>query len=387
MNDYSISFEVESLRDLCLKHSSSTSITSEVDGRPDWVITDHRLHNTKADFFSLAFYTNTDNRSILLMEQQERALVMLLTTRVQNELFLLLSLRTEPGLIGLTNFSTTIQSTPSNYQQKHGGKSTHFIDYAINPDLQCNVIYDGIHYDWGMYYLKKVKRFLIVEVESFLEEPDGYRWVPLDVAKALLLENHLVTSDLRVCIPLLDSSSSSNKPNSNYHIAEKTIEKPLKKNDFPITAKDDFGTSIAFYKTQTPNREVQSWVQPFIVTSEDLMIKLTVVHTSGGILFALEKRTQPGLLGQNLWFPSNLTGGQLIREVSTSAEGGRFWRHQIHIQILEIPLASKCKSTGPGYVVWVTESELKDIILNPTQSSLELRMAYSLIYAGVKCIK
>jgi len=369
--------EIKELRKACSDHSQGTIVLSTYDGLPDWQIKNGRLYHTKADYFSVGLYFEDERTPCLMMEQPEKALIMLLKSTLKGQSVVLLSLRTEPGLIGLTNLSTTIQSTPSNYLRKHGGKGTPFIEYASNPAAFGTIIYDGMHYDWGGYYMSKTKRFLILELESFVEAPSGFCWVAIETAYALLAEDHLITNDLRVCIPLLGAKAETIQPTSETVVSRmlpvltSTLHTP--------TTTDHFGTSIAFFETRTETREVNSWVQPLLVPKGDMLIRLFFMSTNSGKRYAIEKRTQIGLLGSSIWFTAEMQGGAVIRSVKTSAEGGRFWRYPIHIEIVEVENSLKLEDHYEDNFHWVTFEDLCSLIQQPLQTSLELRMAWSLL--------
>lgn len=372
----------DSLRQLCSKHSLGTFISRVENGLPDWIFDNGILRNSKADYFSVGFYAQEEGDSLLLMEQKDTALVMLLVCNIDGQDAVLLSLRSEPGLIGLTNYSTTIQSTPSNYLRKHGGKSTPFIQVAMDPGSQGKVLYEGTHHDWGDYYLNKTKRFLIVELESPVEAPKDFCWVTLETANALLRENHLVTNDLRVAIPLLTARGVHNSVETEGALSLADSRQLLRTLEFSPGVVDCRGTGVSFFKIETETREVISWVQPLLVPKSDLRISLAFAKSSSGRMYAIEKRTQPGLLGHQLWFPANKGNGNIARTVKTSAEGGRFWRYQIEVELIEVENPCDATVNAGGSECWVSEQSLSLLVTKSLQTSLELRMAWSLAYAG-----
>jgi hypothetical protein len=372
----------DSLRQLCSKHSIGTVVSRVENGLPDWIFDNGGLRNTKADYFSVGLYVQEAGDSLLLMKQKETALVMLLVCNIDGQDNLLLSLRTEPGLIGLTNYSTTIQSTPSNYLRKHGGKRTPFIEFAMDPGYKSNVLYEGTHHDWGDYYLNKTKKFLIVELESPVKAPTGFCWVTLETANVLLRENHLVTNDLRVAIPLLNARGVNNSVGSEGELSLAGSRQLLRSIELSPGAIDSRGTGVSFFITETQTREVGSWVQPLLIPKSNMKISLAFANSPQGRIYAIEERTQPGLLGHQLWFPVNKDNGKVVRSVKTSAEGGRFWRHQIEIELIEIE--NPCDTAADAGVSerWISEQSLSLLVSQSLQTSLELRMAWSLAYAG-----
>lgn len=386
--------DVESLRRMCAEHSRGTVVAPVENALPEWIHEDGRLRNTRTDYFSIGLYAQADGRTILLMRQERKAIIMLLVCTIDGRRSVLLSLRTEPGLIGLTNFSTTIQSTPSNYLRKHGGKSTPFIEIAMEPERHGQVLYDAFHHDWGEFYLGKTKRFLVVEVASPVEAPAGFRWVPLASAKALLVEDHLVTTDLRVCLLHLterprrgSTAQDAARDAASDAALDSADSAALRSLDILPGVADDRGTTIRSFETRTTTREVERWVQPLLVPQGSLRIRLPFAQTASGRFYAIERRSQPGLRGTQLWFPADhssaaATRGRIARSVTTSAEGGRFWRYEIVIELVELDDLRHIAGGSGGSACWVSEENLARIVGHPLESSLELRVAWSLVYGG-----
>jgi oxidase EvaA len=297
----------------------------------------------------------------------------------------LLSLRTEPGLIGLTNLSTTIQSTPSNYLRRHGGKATPFIEIASEPSRHGKFLYDGKHHDWGNYYLNKTKRFLVIHVGNPPDAPSGYCWVELEVARSLLAEDNLITNDLRVCLPLVLNHQTA-VPGRLFENAPTNDVTHLGESDFLPNAVDSRGTKVSFYRTETQTREVASWIQPLLVPREAMKLELSFCEENGSRLFAIKRGTRPGLLGCHLWFPAEVKGGHVAQRVLTSAEGGRFWKFQIQITLRHVESRSAAIPSQES-LTWVTEVELAALVAQPLQTSLELRMAWSLVISRLTGLK
>ncbi len=372
---------IDALRDMCSNHSSGTTVTRVADGRPDWIVDGGLLRHSQTNYFSIGLYAGYQGEPLLLMEQTETALVMLLVAEVDGRDAVLLSLRTEPGLIGLTNLTATIQSTPSNYLRKHGGRGTPFIEIAGDPDAHGTVLYDGEQYDWGEYYHGKTKRFLIVRLDVPVDAPAGFRWVPVETARALLLEDNLVTNDLRVLMPLVDAARPGRVDDSDP-AKEADRGSPLRRIEFLPRSSDARGLHVAYFRTETSTREVRSWIQPLVVPRDPMRISLSSNLAASGAMYAVERRTQPGLLGRDLWFPAETRAGRVARTVHTSAEGGRFWRLPIEIELREIDAADATEPRTAAGIRWMSAGEISSLVAQPLQTSLELRMAWSLVHAA-----
>ncbi len=372
---------IPQLRDLCDAHSSQTSILQVPDGTPDWAIEGNYIHNKRSNYFNIGLYASNSGERLFLMKQPLPALVMLLLADIDGAPAVLLSLRTEPGLIGLTNLSTTIQSSPSNYLRQHGGKATPFIEIAANPLSFGEIFYDGEHYDWGDYYIHKVKRFLIIKLHSAMVAPTGLLWVDLATSKKLLLEDHLITNDLRVSLILMSSPPKGARCNKLQQVKPAEVPKltlslaPCP----PAGFIDDRGTRISYFRTETETREVSTWVQPLLVPKTSMQICLLSAQRAGERVFSIEQKTQPGLLDLHLWFPTSSPATPVAQQIATSAEGGRFWNYLIN---LKLQITDSTTDTAQGLqpnVKWVTRDELSSLVATPLCTSLELRMAWSLV--------
>jgi hypothetical protein len=344
------------IKNLFQKISESSSVIQVEVCPPEWNIGNNKLRHSHTDYFNIGYYQEGDNPPCYLMEQRESALVLLLISTIDGRRSALLNLRYEPGLIGSVNLTTTIQSTPSNYQQKHGGKPTPFVDMAYHPTDFGEVIYDGLQFDWGDYYVQKTKRFLILDLPSPPPAPDGFIWLDFEFLKGLAFEDYMITNDLRVMLTLLFFKMPSIKVDK--------FENSLKMLPVDLEKSDSRGVRIGFFKTTSSTREVKSWVQPLLLVPTIKKIVLYFTKTSSGIKVAVNQETRIGLIGKMVFFPATLMGGKLVRQIQTSAEGGRFWKHEVQIELWE-----KDQEDGE---LWMDLEELD-------QCSLELNLAISLI--------
>lgn len=353
----------------------STTEASPLD-HGDWTIDSTELINKKSDYFRISLYETGTNSTRFLITQQQQALVLLVVAEIQGELCVLLNTRYEPGLIDGVNYTTTIQSTPNNYLRQHGGKETPFLELAAHPSAHGCVLLDTENYDWGDLYLSKTKRFLIIKVDQAAPPPPGFIWVTKNALTHMAIVDHLITNDLRVCIPSLDINPTINAPTTTPPAVPPQRE--VIKRLFDHETRDTSGAHIMFFRTQTTVREVAAWVQPLLADCPFRTIKLTFKEENGSRLYAVIQASQFGLLGKRVWFPADIATAGPYRSVSTSAEGGRFWRQAIHIQLLKLNDEASTAIDNDSGAVWVSEEQLLTIIATPLATSLELRMALSL---------
>jgi hypothetical protein len=369
-------YNIDSLHILQAQYRSRSKVEllQHNDNDSDWIFREKKITNQKSDFFNIGLYKTSSSICQFLMKQKLPALVVLLIAEIQGEDFAILNCRFEPGLIGKINFTSTIQSTPNNYSQSHGGKPTPFIEVLDQPEKYGAVIYDSFQFDWGDFYISKTKRYLIIKLNTIPELPSGFVWFHIKKFKQLALENLLISNDLRVCIALFKSLSKQMqqlKTESSPPYQNQSLESI----PFSTDSADYFNNRIGFFKVSTRTREVKSWVQPLIIPSKSKTISLTFKQSGNQKLYGVQKKSQPGLLGKNLWFPANIIhNSKPCRQVSTCAEGGRFWQYLINVQLFKLAHYN----TDESSCIWLSKEDLSLIVLKTCTSSLELRLAWSI---------
>lgn len=371
---------------LCADHAQNARVFFSHDAGSDWVIDDDRLIHRQTQFFSIAGYAAPDGRHVLLLEQPETALVMLLLTRDPDgtRSFVLIT-RNEPGLIGGTNLSTTIQSTPANYQQRHGGGATPFIDLALAPTDGCHVLYDALQPDWGEFYRGKTKRFMIVETDAPLALPDGLISVPVSLSPQILMQDHLGTNDLRSALVLLHSLKPGEPvitdiapppaPDLGKRIPLGSFAERAARDGRGLAFLDERGVGVRHFETTSPSREVHRWQQPLLCPGTETHISLVMRMRGGTPEYAIRQMAQTGTGGIRHWHPAAPLSppANIQAQVRTSSEGGRFWQHQI-----TLTLAMSDGASLPEDVTWVSQDALKTYIRTPNATSVDLRMVASL---------
>lgn len=357
----------------------------------NWIFDNGCLKHKSIDFFEITAIRDSYDRRQLMISQREPALVGLLCAAVNDKRYVLVSARCEPGLHNTCQLTTTIQSTPSNYLQRHHGSATPFIEYFTSSVDHSRVLHDSVQSDWGDYYLGKTKRFQIVEVDELLPVSGRQRWILISDLSELLLHDHLMTSDLRVAFLLLYSvktETSQKCPQQNLEINCTAQSKAysvldvceLQEKRSLCNIVDDYNRSIVFVHFLSTSREVSEWSQPLLVLDSDKNINLWLDTRTDETRFAVCRGTQIGLQGIEQWFPARVEHvdqnaiTSKIKEVKTSAEGGRFYRHGV-----TLGLHRWNGETFEGPVEWWTRAELLSVASASMSMSLELRMISSLI--------
>jgi oxidase EvaA len=346
------------------------------------------LRHESAGYFEVVGFTDANGEQSLLIRQSETALVGLITHTVGNKRWFLLNARCEPGLHGLCQFSTTVQSTPSNYEQRHGGAATPFIDLLIGGAPKVAVLHDSIEFDWGQYYDSKRKRFLVIEVEARMPVVEPFAWVPEALLRELLREDYLVTGDLRGSMALLDAGARAGAQPSPDALEAATVLTQTPLGALSNWVGDEWGLRervavqelvVEYVRIESSSREVVRWSQPLLKPAHPENIRLWM-RTHGGVReVAVETRSQLGLRGRELLFPAQPSSarGKLVQRTRTSAEGGRFLDHDVVLELAELDEVER-----DSQLRWVDEQELARLLLSPQLTSVELRLVASLLDEG-----
>lgn len=367
-----------------LRRELGSGLAVEFVGFPadEWVIRDGCIAHRRTDFFRVVGQRDAQGVERVLFRQPETALVGLLTAMVGGERHLLLNARVEPGLHGGCQFSTTIQSTPSNYERRHGGAATPLIDLFLDPPADARVVHDSRQYDWGQYYDAKIKRFLILEVSELVPVDAPLVWVRQSDFDELAREDFAVTGDLRAATLNLTAHPGATPHAPLATTTDATVT------DVPLgelrnwrllqTGLDEIdtvqGVEIRYVRSRATSREVGEWSQPLMLVDADLEVRLAVRAAPGGPECAVVRRTAPGLRGIELWYPAEPAASSRPDSpvVRASAEGGRFLRHEVRISSVQTD------AVEPG-ATWVPVETARGWAAADRATSLELRLALAVI--------
>lgn len=362
--------------------ASRQVVTSGRLSESGWVLDNGELRHGSADFFRVIGARDHDGVEHLLFDQPEAALVGLVVTGPPGRRRVLVNARAEPGLHEGAQFSATVQSSPSNYEQRHGGKPTPFLGEILHLANNARVIHDSVQYDWGRYYRAKTKRFRVIEIDDETPAPVPLLWVNHDELDLLLRSDRRTTVDLR-CIALALRCSDAGLSSVTTVTPERESEKALEQVSLTSLTRwvlDDEGVhdsrgerSVHWFTTQTSTREIERWTQPLMVLDRDVSIVATVRRENGRILLAVRRETAVGLEGRMVWgLAENVGSGSSSRPVMLSAEGGRFFRHGVSLALSD-------NERAIDEAVWMSREEALALVTADLCTSLEFRLAVGLL--------
>jgi len=375
----------------------------------DWIYNGDNLSHKKGSYFSFVGLRAGHGNGGLILDQRETGLIALFVHKRKDETYFLLQYRCEPGLVKGCNLTTTVQATPSNYLASHGGKKTFGINTILHSDSKNRIIFDSFDYDYGAFFLGKIKRFLVVELDDFIDPAEGFEWVSESLVRSLLFEDYMFSTDLRMMIgkyfsslSLLDQVEAGFSLFYPSHLADRRSEnkqvridslRNVRITETGITYGAPALTPISevnFFRVTSQTREITVWSQPLLRLNCAPIVNLLRAHFSGATFSLCKLRFEPGINSVPILGPtyvSHLDGpkNQVFRssevimksEVLVSGEGARFFQTDFQIQIYE--LTNNHKLEAPIGFIWMHDVEMQRILASSMSTSVELRYCLSLV--------
>lgn len=288
-----------------------------------------------------------------VINQPEIGILGILAKKFNGVLHFLMQAKMEPGNIGGTQLSPTVQATRSNYTLVHKGHKPHYLEYFLNKSAS-RVLIDALQSEQGARFLSKRNRNIIIETSRDVPVKDDFCWLTLAQIHRLIKRDNIVNMDARSvisCIPFaapelknfdpttviaslrkLDSALSENLPADLDAFSEKviasaastqgamhdssdiiswftelkvryelTVERiPLRfiKNWITTETQISHETgkyfSIIAVSVETDNREVSHWTQP-LVKPQNTGLVAYIARTINGVLhFLIQAKVEPG---------------------------------------------------------------------------------------------
>lgn len=138
-----------------------------------------------------------------IINQPEVGIIGYLAKEFDGILHFLVQAKVEPGNRQQLQLSPTVQATRSNYTKVHGGASTPYLEYFLQPG-QDGVIADILQSEQGSWFLRKRNRNMIVETADDVPVRENFRWLTLGQLRELLALPNMVNMDSRSvlsCLP------------------------------------------------------------------------------------------------------------------------------------------------------------------------------------------
>jgi oxidase EvaA len=406
-------------------------------GSKEWSFLPNKtaLVHKSGRFFSIKGYQATTVAGAIhqqpLIHQWEIGIQAFLIKEIQNDLQILMQAKTEPGNIGITQVSPTLQVTRSNLQGVHSGKIPTFAEEFLNLAGK-NVIINQKYPELGNRYFKKWNENIVICVDDMTHD-DNFKWIPFRTLKKLLLHSNVINNDARLVLSLLllkygnthlgppsdlqekllsswdevSGFSFKSVENAKSWLREVRKINPLHVEEIPLThlagweitdkriiRKDKKEFSIMQLAVESNEREVSCWDQPIVNTHQQGFIGMICQEIEGVLHVLFEASPQIGshhgaeLLPSVCFDGSSLNSLQselsdiannpehLIGECVYSEEGGRFYQDD---SLVRIALVETLSIELPQNYCWLTLGQIRMLSTETHFFSDEARGALAIL--------
>ena len=377
----------------------------------DWGLVDGALQHTTRGFFSVNGVRLASGDERVLLFQPQGAVTGLLNARIDGERCFLLQARAEPGCLGEAQFGPTVQSTPANFLQMHGGATTPYIRAFVEHTPFTSVVDDTTQLDLGERYLCKSKRSILAETTAPQPAQAAFVWASCDALREAVLRSAFLNIDLRSILSIAGWQDGHLSPRNRE--VQASAAAPLRADvlgevvralaaagrpqtqvvpleDLVNWYADEWGWrerearqgfAVEFYEVTAAHREKASWVQPLVNSHGEGRAVLACRERSGVLEFLVTVAAEPGLAtgaalapsvltypGSALHAPRWLDASRLWTSTVESDEGGRFFRDVSRYETVRID-----DWAGDTDGFWLTLAELKAMLRTSNACTIQLR--------------
>lgn len=315
-----------------------------------WAYRDDRIKHDSGKFFSIdGIRIETNYRDVSqwdqpIINQPEIGFLGFIVKKFNGVFHFLMQAKIEPGNINLVHLSPTLQATRSNYTRVHGGKSPTYLEY-FNGEKDVTVLVDQLQSEQGARFLHKRNRNVIIEVneDEEIEVKNNYIWATLGQIKELLRYPNVVNMDSRTIISCINFGSypeqslklidrvkrmtgvHSSKPDSflysvlssenHLHSLQDIIQwitflkfkyelrvsnigisniRHWKYDGNTICHKDKKYFDVIGVRVEINNREVVTWDQPMVRSSQEGLMGFIVKRINGIYHFLVQAKLECG---------------------------------------------------------------------------------------------
>lgn len=373
-----------------------------------WGYKDGSLSHVSNGFFHVAGVRHqVTKEEHLALYQPQGALTGLALFQDENDIYVLLQARVEPGNTGVAQYGPTIQSTPANYLCMHGGKKTSYVELFTGFHPKVNSLGHTEQLDLGKRYFQKTKSHHYLLLDEPVHTEENMIWASLSVILETALEDNFLNADLRSLLSVFDWDLLIGK---QYYATQQEesaklsllFDNDLGRKDWAFTPLDSLvkwnatddgivdqentGIWVDLFKVSCKNREVAAWSQPLLCCKDMGHVKLLMREQNGQMEFLVAVRPEFGVSGEKSVLPSYVIypgeakslpkiEGQVLAEMVQCEEGGRFLENNNLYQVILVEETYKADEEQ----VWINARMLKSILKSSCKASFQLRCISSLI--------
>ena len=377
----------------------------------EWNLENGILSHKTGGFFHIAgLKDKISKEEHLVLYQPQNPITGLALCKANGTVYVLLQARTEPGAV--CQYGPTIQATPANYLQLHGGKKNPYLEMFSGYQPNSNLISNSMQLDLGKRYYQKTKMHDYVEVSTFLLTEENMIWVPLKVIFESINNNNFLNADLRSLLSVFDWDFfiyngdnffySNNNYKNDYSFLFKNIQKTKEWQLVSLNELkgwevkgegivDLFGSGVSanMYNVSCTNREVKKWSQPLMCASNQGLVILLIRKVNDEYQVLISIQSEFGISYEQVILPSfiiypgenkldnplSFDNGEIISEFIQSDEGGRFYQHESVYKVVLIDEEIKIESNQ----YWISANVLKNLLKSSNKASIQLRCIASSI--------
>lgn len=402
-----------------------------------WRFRDGRLEHESGYFFSIAGVRAASNVPELdrlatpIINQPEVGILAFLLRERGGGYEWLMQAKAEPGTVERVQLAPSVQATESNFEQRHGGEPTRYLDLVKDMRTGGGRIADIAQSEQGSMFLNKYNRNVaqIADVEA-----DGWwRWATSAELRDLLGRDYALNTDARSVLvsapwrflsatgtPFAASGDpwqaklagsygarggtdalgalESRRAGTTLSIVPVALDAlpacNISDRDI-VSAVRAPALTISAFHVDAPNheRETEQWNQPLVARAAQSATLVCAVR-DGVLKFFLRFSAEIGFrdhkveFGPSLqsdaytpspsWLVTAAAEGATHAVIHQSDEGGRFWQCITRYAICEIPEASTREDEGG---VWVTLGDLERLAAVRGALTNEARSLVSMLLA------
>lgn len=178
-----------------------------LDDMRNWSFRDNSIRHDTGKFFSIdGIRITTNYRDVPtwdqpIINQPEIGFLGFITKKIGGVLHFLAQAKIEPGNLNVVQLSPTLQATRSNFTQVHGGKKPNYLEY-FNGERKVEVLVDQLQSEQGARFLHKRNRNIVIEVPEYedIDVKDNFIWLSLGQLKELMRYPNVMNMDSRTVI-------------------------------------------------------------------------------------------------------------------------------------------------------------------------------------------
>lgn len=380
-----------------------------------WNFDNKSIYHKKNFFFKIIpFKFNQQNKNWFqpLIIQKEEGILGIIKKIHGGISYYLLQAKPEPGNINNIQISPTVQATKSNYQRKHGGKKTKFLDFFIKKKNSKNIkkLSSLKLSEQGTRFLQKKNRNILIQINNMKIRPSkNFRWMTKENIKFLLRKKNILNMDTISVLSSIIEKDYGEKTINDFNFLKRNLKNfktflKIKKKQITFSRlKYWYDTkfeifdlkkkffSILFLDVLTNGREVKKWDQPIVSDHSNSLNGFIVSKYNNTNHYLLKVIQEPGFsspkytctisvknsLSENLKkikYYNFFHKKKYNLNIINSDEGGRFFKNQTKNLISCIKNYKKVK-LHKRYI-WASHNQIIKLI-NENLLTIEARILFT----------